>query len=164
MMQLPHKIALILFIALMAHFAFYYPSLPEIIATNFGGGGKPQGWMSKSTFILFDTGLVLLVGFLMFGVPLLVKNIPHSLVNIPNRHYWLAEGRKEKTVALLHREMGWIFVGFLCFFIVVNHLVFQANLSDPIRLSSWFMVILIGFLVFIAIWVFKFLIIFRKPK
>ena len=163
-MQLPHKVAVVLVIALIAHIAFYYPILPEIMATNFGAGGRPQGWMSKSTFILFETGLILFVGFLMFGLPRLIKNIPPSLVNIPNRHYWLAKGRKEKTVTLLHREMGWVFAGLLALFILVNQLVFRANIGDEKRLSGWFMVVFVGFLLFVAIWVIRFIIIFRKPE
>lgn len=163
-MQLPHKISVVSFTALIAHFAFYYPRLPEIIATNFGGGGRPQGWMSKSTFILFELGLVLLIGFMMFGLPRLIKNIPNSLVNMPNRHYWLADDRKEKTLMILQREMGWVFVGLLAFFIAVNHLVFEANLADPKRLSDWFLFVFVGFLLFVTVWGIRFLIIFRKPK
>lgn len=164
MIQLPHKIAGFLFVVLLAHFAFYYPSLPDFIATNFRGDGEPQGWMSKNTFILFELGLVLFLGFLKFGLPRLVKNIPPSLVNIPNRHYWLAADRKEKTLALLDREMGWFFAGLLAFFILVNHTVFQANISEPKRLSGWFMIIFVGFLLFVVIWGIKFLFIFRKPS
>ncbi|NNF00897.1 MAG: DUF1648 domain-containing protein [Pyrinomonadaceae bacterium] len=164
MLQLPHKIAVVLFVLFLAHFAYYYPSLPEYIASNFRGDGQPQAWMSRSTFILFESGLLLIIAFMMFGLPRLIKNIPPTLVNMPNRHYWLAPERQEKTRAILHREMGWILVGMITFFIAVNHLVFEANLAEPQRLSGWFMVVFIAFLLFVVIWGIRFLIIFRKPK
>ena len=162
-MQLPHFIAVILFLVLLAHFGYYYPILPEMLASHFGLRGKPDGWMSKDGFIVFEVVLLLIIAFLKFGVPHLFKKIPAALVNIPNRHYWLAEERKQHTLEILHREMGWVFVGIVSLMIAVNHLIFQANLSDNKSLPNMFWLVFIGFLVFILIWFFRFKIIFKIP-
>ena len=163
-MQLPHKIGIFLVLALLVHFAIYYPYLPEIMATHFGAGGEPNGWMSKEGFILFEVVLISFVAFVKFGLPRLIKTVPKSLINIPNRDYWLSAKQRGSTLETLNREMGWVFIGVLIFLITINQLVYQANLDDNKVLSNWILVIFFGFLRFIAIWIVRFFIIFKLPK
>jgi uncharacterized membrane protein len=34
--------------------AIYYPHLPDRVASHFGAGGVPDGWMSKAAFAAFS--------------------------------------------------------------------------------------------------------------
>lgn len=34
--------------------AWYYPQLPEMVASHFGVSGKPDGWMSRQSFLLVE--------------------------------------------------------------------------------------------------------------
>ena len=34
--------------------AWYYPRLPETVASHFSGSGIPDGWMSKQSFLLIE--------------------------------------------------------------------------------------------------------------
>ncbi len=163
-MKTPHYIAIFLIFVLLAHYAYYYPALPEYMSTHFGARGRPDGWMSKTFFIIFQCAILALVAFAKFGLPRLVNNIGKSFINIPNRDYWLEEGRKKETFEVLDREMGWIFVAVVIFFIAVNQLVYNANLSDPQALSGWFLVLFIGFMAVMAVWIVRFFIIFKLPK
>ena len=74
--------------------------LPERLATHFGAGGQPNGWMSRSgytTFIsLFGVALPLFVIVICF----LCRFLPAWTVNIPNREYWLSPERHSQTYAV----------------------------------------------------------------
>ena len=74
---------------------FYYPQLPDTIATHFAGNGEPNGWSSKSTFFLLMIGIMVFIG-ISLGPSVLWLWQP-GLVNLPNRDYWLAPERNEQT-------------------------------------------------------------------
>ena len=72
--------------------------LPETVATHYGAGGRANGWMTRSGYLLFM--MVFLLGFSTL-VSFLIGFIPHKLprlTNIPNRGYWLAEERREGSL------------------------------------------------------------------
>jgi len=108
------------------------------LATDFGARGTPNGWKSKEGFLFFEIVIIGVIGILQLALPRFLK-VPTSMVNIPNREYWLSDERNEKTLQTLNREMGWVFVSVLAFLISVNHLVYQANLTDGRTLSDSFL-------------------------
>jgi hypothetical protein len=88
-----------------------------------------------------------------FGIPRLIGVLPLSLVNVPNKEYWLAPERREETLAFFRAQFAWFGCGFLAFLIVVNQLVFDANQTRPRHLNGGaFVVAMIAFLAFVGIW------------
>ena len=82
--------------------------LPETVATHYGAGGRANGWMTRSGYLLFM--MVFLLGFSTL-VSFLIGFIPHKLprlTNIPNRGYWLAEERREGSLQFLSSHGWWL--------------------------------------------------------
>ena len=102
---------------------------------------------------------------LAFGIPRLIGALPISLVNVPNKEYWLAPERREETMAFFKAQFAWFGCGFLGFLLVVNQLVFDANRTSPRRLNSTaFVTAMILFLAFVGIWTVRLIVRFSKAR
>ncbi len=67
---------------------------------------------------------------LLFGaLPLLLRRLPESLMNLPNKSYWLAPERKAQTMDRLMGQL--LFVGAMALLLMdcVLYLSFTANFS-----------------------------------
>jgi serine/threonine-protein kinase len=106
-----------------------YAALPATMASHFGADGRPNGFMSRDqffgSFAAFGGGAVLL----LLAIPWLARAVPPSLINIPNRAYWLAPER----IARVHEKLGawsaWYAAGMTAFMVAVLELVLRANLA-----------------------------------
>ena len=121
--------------------AWYWPQLPERVATHFGIDGKPNDWMSRSTSTVVFLALQLGVPVFLLAMTSLAARMPVSMVNIPNREYWLHAERRTATMAHLSLMMTWIAVLTSLFMTVIGHLTFIANktgdgLNRPLFLSA----------------------------
>ena len=86
-------------IAAVIQLVYWYPRLPAIVPSHFNAQGQVDGKMTKSVFFALMAGLQ---AFCLLGLPLLGKltqSLPHSLINMPNKEYWLAESRREESLA-----------------------------------------------------------------
>lgn len=157
--------ALLLVIGIGA--AFIYASsasLPPVIASHFVAGGAANGFMPKSAYLQFialmTLGLPLLLGFLLG----LGRHLPPSLINLPNRGYWLAPERSEATRHYIGRQghtFAALLVVFLCF---VHWQVVRANRVQPPRLPERALTLgLVLFLLATVVWIGAFLVRFRRP-
>jgi uncharacterized membrane protein len=152
-MSLPGSVfaALIVYGALQGH--YYASRMPDILATHFGGLGFPNGWQTRSAFLVTELFVVALATVIGFGVPALMGAIPVSLMNVPNKQYWFATERRESTLAYFRMSFAWFGCGLLAFLLFVNELVFRANLQSPRQLNTAaFVTALFVFLGFTAVW------------
>lgn len=62
--------------------------LPDRVATHFGFGGEPNGWMSRQGTVTFMAGMGIGLPLFLLGVASLVRVLSASLINIPRREYW----------------------------------------------------------------------------
>jgi hypothetical protein len=127
-----------------------WPQLPARLVIHFGDGGKgltpPQ--ITKQAFLCLYMFLLALLPGLMLGGTFLLRVLPLRLIRLPNKHYWLAPERRQKTHRRLERDMG-IFVLFLCLLVIaLLQLVLQANLVTPPLLDTPLFFALLG--VFLA--------------
>lgn len=145
----------------LAHGAYYYTALPGKIASHFNAAGEADGWMSKNGFFIFE-GVILLLILAEFTVlPFLIKKMPDSLINLPNKDFWLARDRRDETFAAIGEYFDWFSILLLSLFITVNHIVFRANIQGE-NLSSTAMWLILGaFFAFTIFWLVKF---FRRFK
>ncbi|MBK8011140.1 MAG: DUF1648 domain-containing protein [Deltaproteobacteria bacterium] len=117
-------------------FASIYPELPTTMASHFGAGGKPNGWMPRSGFAALSAAVSVLMLLVFLGGPLLLKRVPHPLINLPNKLYWLAAERKEATFAYLASTIEWLGATTFVFIGLVNELVFAANTKPSSELAE----------------------------
>lgn len=163
-MRLPQIIIILLIVGFISQFLYYYPNLPEIIASHFNGTGEADSWMSKQGFIIFDAIILLIVILHFTLLPPFLKKLPDSLINLPNKKYWLATERRAETFNTLKTFFEWFAIALLGLFIAVNQLVFQANLAKQ-NLSAVGIWTIIGiFLTLTIIWLIVLTKHFKKTK
>jgi len=100
------------------------------MASHFGSSGRPDGFTSREEFFwmmaLVGGGVVAL----LTSLPPLLRRCPPELINLPNRHYWLAPERRQVSIARLGAWLAWFALAtgaLLCF---VLELVIRANLEQ----------------------------------
>lgn len=144
---------------------YYYPLLPQTVASHFDINGNPNGCSSKGQLIGIY-GVVILVMLFSFRVlPSLFKNIPVSLINLPNKDYWLAPERKEETFRVIAEKMLSFGNATTFFLIIAFQLAFKANLNITRHFSSGTMLILLGgYILFAIVWSVRFIARFRKAE
>ena len=139
--------------------------MPPVLVTHFGSGGAPNGWQTQSQFFLLEVVMLGICLLLAFGIPRLIGALPISLVNVPNKEYWLAPERREETMAFFKAQFAWFGCGFLGFLLVVNQLVFDANQTSPRQLNGTaFVTAMIVFLAFVGIWTVRLIVRFSKAR
>lgn len=138
-------------------------AMPGVMATHFGASGSANGWQTKGQFFIVELimlGVCLLIGF---GIPFIISKAPPSLINLPNKEFWLAPVRRDHTISVMRMQMAWFACALLTFLIVVNQLVYNANQSAPRHLNGpQFTMALIAFLSFVAIWTIRLVTYFSK--
>jgi uncharacterized membrane protein len=107
-------------IAAICQFVYWYPILPDVVASHFDHQGNADGTMAKTAFFVLFGLLQLLF---LLGMPLLAKvlpKFPNSMVNCPNKEYWLAPERRDQTMNFNAQFLvatgwltSWLFIG--CF-------------------------------------------------
>jgi uncharacterized membrane protein len=137
--------------------------VPRVMATHFGASGSANGWQTKGQFFVVEIVMLAVCLLIGFGVPAIIAVAPPSLVNLPNKEFWLAPIRRDHTLAVFRMQLAWFACALLTFLIVVNQLVFNANQSAPRHLNGpQFTLALAAFLGFVAIWTIRLISYFSK--
>lgn len=106
-MKLPIYMILFLFGLAIAQSIYFYPLLPDVVGSHFDAAGKVNGSSSKlGYFIIYFISLAITSSFTLV-LPLIIKHLPTSTINIPHRDYWLSSDRREETLKFLK----YIFLG-----------------------------------------------------
>jgi hypothetical protein len=127
--------------------------LPGVVASHFGPGSGPNGWMVRSDYLVWMLMLAVaapcIIVLLIAGLP----RVAPRLVNLPHRAYWLAEERRSDTLATLLAFGCW--QGALLTMAAAGlHLVLlEANAVTPPRLSvSSLVALLVLFIAAMLAW------------
>jgi uncharacterized membrane protein len=128
-MRKPLAIIAVLFAIALVRSASVFERLPRQMMSHFDGHGQPNGAMSRGTFFamfgLVGAGTVLVLLF----IPWLTRAVPPSLINIPNREYWLAPERRAQVGEKIGAFGAWSAVVTALLLVVVLELVLRANLA-----------------------------------
>lgn len=106
---------------------WYWTQLPDRVATHFGINGQPDSWMYRTSATLLMLGVQLGLPWLLVSVGRLIRIMPASLINIPNREYWFAPERGELSLAFVQHFLVVVGITTSLFMMAVNHLTFVAN-------------------------------------
>lgn len=120
---------------------FYWPHLPLRVATHFGAGGQPDGWMDKRSATVMQCVLQVIMPIFFAGIGWVLPLFPNSMINVPHREYWLAPQRRVETLGKMKTMLGEFALCLSVFFTVIGHLTFRANrtngpLNLPLFLAS----------------------------
>lgn len=132
--------------------------LPERVASHFNAAGKPDDWTSRDGLVKFQCGMLLAMGGL-FGLSRRWMGVmPTSLVNLPNKEFWLAPERRAQSLDLLARWMHWIGAATLAFLMLVFQFTVQANLRNG-SLNMPLFLTLTGFylagIIVASVWIYR---------
>jgi len=124
--------------------AYYYPQMPQRMASHFAADGRVNGWQSREAFFV----LMILVSassvVVCFLAPRQIAARSNARINLPHRDYWLAPGRREQTMRFISATMAWFACGILFVLISGTFLALQANLAPDHRFNSEAMLVVLG--------------------
>jgi uncharacterized membrane protein len=123
------------------------------MASHFGPHGEVTNGQSKEQFFM-SMAVVVGVSFVAgFVVPLLIGIMPASMINLPNKQYWLAPERRKKTMRYLSMKMGW----FACVLLFLQLFVASEAISANMPSHGQFAIgatfaVLFGLVAFMGVW------------
>jgi uncharacterized membrane protein len=126
-------------------------SAPSVVPSHFDAAGRPNAWSSRSEFFTLQIGVTLGVAALFIGLPALLRKTPASLINLPNKSYWLAPSRREDTMDRLASFMDVFASATVLLLLAVFELASRASHGGNLD-SSYFLPVLVSYLVFSAAW------------
>ena len=109
--------------------AWFWPRLPQQVATHFDAAGQPDGWMSRLGFVAMMLGIQFGTAAFFIAIGWCSWYLPESMLNIPNREYWLAEERRAETLADSNRLLAWVAAATSMFMLLLFFMTFQANVD-----------------------------------
>ncbi len=133
--RLPRIIFIIVILLCLGHVIYYYPLLPDRVASHFGPSGRPDAWSSKQSFLgiyLFAVGVVAL---LFSGIGPLLRRTPSRMITLPNRDYWLAPERAEETIEFLSRQFFLVGSATLLLLLDIFHQSFRVHFGKASTLE-----------------------------
>jgi len=129
-----------------------YNLLPDTIASHFNASGQADGWSSKSSFFML---WALMIVVMNAWVPLtgpLIRKLPPSLVNIPNKNYWLSSPQRiEQLTAVIFTTMAGIFLGTNIIILVVMDYTIKVNLGQIAHLDTGLLLGATGLIIILSI-------------
>ncbi len=142
--------------------AYYYSELPDYVANNFGNNGEPNSWMSREWHMGIAIAIYLMNSLLFLSTPLIFRKIPVKYINFPEKEFWLADERKTESIQLMSSWLAFFGLATNVFVILVSHLVYEANISDPVKLNeSMFFTVILLFIIVIITWI---ILLFKRFK
>lgn len=143
----------LLYLAFIGYLAASSSKLPERMATHFGGGGQPDGWMSRGDYVRFMMVFGLVFPLFVPAICYVARFLPKELWNIPHRDYWFAPERRRETLAYLFDHSLWLAPLMVAFVIGMHFTTVRANSLAQPQLSMTTTLAMAGlFLVGVAIW------------
>jgi uncharacterized membrane protein len=139
---------------------WYLPRLPATVASHFDASGRANGWMSREAFVGIYVGVVALLAGLFAALRL----VPTSLWNLPDRDYWLAPERRDATMRRVADTTAVFANATLALMLATFELAFRANLPGGTFAAGAMWLFLAAYGVFVAVWLWKFVRAWSRPR
>ncbi|HYL64645.1 MAG TPA: DUF1648 domain-containing protein [Candidatus Methylomirabilis sp.] len=154
--RLPRLIFGLLVLFSVVYFYRVYAQLPEVMASHFNGNGVPNGWMPKSDFFKVLLPFGLLIAIIAFVSPKLMRIFPPSMINLPNKDYWLAPERRAETVRYMEAALAWLGCAIIALMTFAFYIAVKANLNPRGGFDSSAMMVALGaFFVFLLFFIIR---------
>lgn len=154
-------VAFALILVTIAQLFYFHPILPSRIASHFNLMMEPDRWASKNVMMLLHLGVILFFAGLFHFAAWIIGKIPISLINLPEKEYWLSSERKTSTLNALGTFFIWLGNVNLLFINVTFQISYQANLSANKKAHNFWAALLL-FLVTIGFMIYHLLHRFRR--
>jgi len=135
----------------IVHALYYYFLIPEVVASHFGSSGKPDAWSSRNFFITVYLVSVGMTAVIFLGIVFGMPRLPNSMINLPNKDFWLSKERRDETFHFFFHYFLWF--GSATFLLLLDtfHQSFMVHLGRAVSLNhTWLSIIL--YLGFSIVW------------
>jgi len=162
--RVPRVLFFAIVLAALAQCVHDFPLLPDRLASHFAASGIPNGWMTKTQFMVMYGVILLPALAIEFWVSHRISNKPDAKLNLPNKEYWLAPERRAETFGYFETFFAWYGCVFLFVVVFAMGLAMRANFDSPPRLPTGLIVSdIAGFVLFNVVAVTAMLRRFSKP-
>lgn len=151
-MTAPKRVFVALAVLFVAQAVYYYPKLPDTVASHFGVTGQPNGWSSKAQFFGVMYGMVALMVLIFWGLPKAISRVPTKWISLPYRDHWLSEGRRAGTMHFIDIRISWFGVATLLLIVVTAQLTINANLGAHPVLPARYLWVVYAYLAYSVVW------------
>jgi serine/threonine-protein kinase len=134
------------------------------VSSHFNGVGQPDASMSRDSYLGMMAAIGVGMPLFMVAIFYSIRYFPASVVNMPNRDYWLAPQRRFETSQTMFVYGLWFACAESLFLTLIHLQVVQANLAKPVRQTNLVWAELVVFLVFVAAWLVALFRTFRLPE
>lgn len=142
--RLPRMLYIFLALVCLLLLGYYYPQMPQRMASHFAADGSPNGWQTRDAFFLLMFVICASSAIVTFFAPWQIASKSDARINLPNKEYWLAPERREATMRYIASTMAWFGCGLLFVLISGSFLALRANLAPDHRFNSEAMLIVLG--------------------
>jgi len=116
----------------------FFPDLPETVPTHFDFAGQPDNYSSKASFLTLWIILIISINIWFPLIGLLIRKLPKSLVNIPNKYYWYSTpDRIEKMTGITKTMLAMLFSLINLMFIYIFHHTYEISMHGESTLPMW---------------------------
>ncbi|RMF55016.1 MAG: DUF1648 domain-containing protein [Calditrichaeota bacterium] len=158
------RVLWLLVIAGFIQIFYYYPQLPDVVATHYNFKGEPDAWGSKSTMVILYGGLLIFISVIFLIIDKVLKHISPEFINIPNKEYWLAPERREQTLETFSAFMLWIGNITLLFMLALFQYLFTLQSQNDALNNGYFWGGLLTYLLLMSWILIKFYLTFRRAS
>jgi serine/threonine-protein kinase len=130
-LRTPASLFCLCYLGFLGYLAWSIPQLPEKVASHFDAAGQPNGWMTRSFYVIFIASISTVVPCLTIAIFSIMRLFRNPMINIPHREFWLAPERRNETFAYLLRHAFWFASMLVAFFAGLHFLTVQANAQQP---------------------------------
>jgi uncharacterized membrane protein len=135
MRRMPLIVFLVLCALCVAQALYYYPQLPDKVASHFGASGQPDSWSTRNFFVAFYLMAVGFTASMFLAIHFGMSKMPASLINLPNKDYWLSPERRQQTSGFMSRQLLWFGCATLLLLLDIFYQSFQVHLGRAEGLS-----------------------------
>ncbi len=157
------SIFIALIVLVILQILFYYPQMPDVVASHFDGSGTPNDWIGKTSFFVIYGFIMILLVIIFLYIPHRSEKRPNLRMKLPNRDYWLAPEQRTQTLAFFKRQMMIIGIVHLTLALIIVQFVIDTNFNQPPMLFSGIFWALLAYFVYLLAWIINFFLRFRKP-
>ena len=141
-------------IGIVAGFLLTWDDLPQRVASHFNAAGVPDGWTTRSNYLLGIGAVVFGGSAFILALFYCVRFFPPSMINLPHREHWLAAERRWTTMDTLLNAGIWFTCFQALFGFGLHWLIVEANRSPGARLGPGVWLLAGCFLGITGLWVF----------
>ena len=83
--RLPRRLYLFLVLVCLLMLGYYYPQMPQRMASHFAADGSPNGWQPRDSFFLMMFVICASSAIVTFFAPWQIASSNDARINLPNK-------------------------------------------------------------------------------